>query len=161
MEKYWQSLNSIFESLQDHCIKCHTYVGELSLVTNDFCREDKFSSKRQGDVRYDSIWEYFLSPSRHAWASITPLLEVEKALGIEWISEPSWISEHAKGREQLAALTHFAFGRGPLWGNERQLGFRLLWKPFIPHYYHIDSIHLTNLNLEASKGSEQLEVGFK
>ena len=160
MEKYWQSLNSIFESLQDHCIKCHTYVGELSLVTNDFCKEDRFSFKRQGDVRYDSIWEYFSSPSRHAWAGITPLLEVEKALGIEWISEPSWISEHAKGREQLAALTHFALGRGPLWGNERQLGFRLLWKPFIAHYY-IDSIHLTNLNLEASKGSEQLEVGFK
>ena len=109
------------------------YVGELSLVTNDFCKEDKFSFKRQGDVRYGSIWEYFLSLSRHAWAGITPLLEVEKALGIEWISKRSWISEHAKGREQLAALTHFASGRGPLWGNERQLGFRLLWKPYQQH----------------------------
>ena len=135
-------------------------MAELSLLTNDFCKEGEFSFEKQVDVRYDCIWEYFSSPSRHAWAGITPLLEVEKALGIEWISEPSWISEHAKGREQLAALTHFALGRGPLWGNERQLGFRLLWKPIIPHY-HIDIVHLANLKHETSKGSKHLEVGFK
>ena len=135
-------------------------MGDFSLVTSDFCKEGEFSFKRQGDVRYGSIWKYFSSCARHAWGGITPLLEVEKALGIEWISEPSWISEHAKGREQLAGLTHFAFGRGPLWGNDGQLGFRLLWKQFIPRY-HIDSIHLANLKQDATKGSKQLEVGFK
>ena len=64
MEKYWQSLNFIFESLQDHCIKCHTYVGELSLLTNDFCREDKLFSKRR------EVWLHL----RIFFISFTPCL---------------------------------------------------------------------------------------